>query len=83
MLTEADGYRINQGIAEKLFALVTGTSLFFSAYVVALVIQWKLALITMTMVPAMVIIVGGCIGVDAPIEAKIVSHTSFFRLEDC
>lgn len=50
-----------------------GISLFFSAYIVALAVQWKLALITMNIVPAMVLVVGGCVRLDAPIEARIVS----------
>jgi ATP-binding cassette subfamily B (MDR/TAP) protein 1 len=66
-----NGHRINQGIAEKLFSLVMGISLFFSSYIVALAVQWKLALITMSIVPAIVLITGGCIGLDAPIEARI------------
>lgn len=69
-----DGNRINQGIAEKLYTLVTGISLFFSAYIVALAVQWKLALITMSIVPAMVLVVGGCVALDAPIEAQVVSR---------
>lgn len=66
-----NGHRINQGIAEKLFSLVMGISLFFSSYIVALAVQWKLALITMSIVPAIVLIVGGVISLDAPIEARI------------
>ena len=68
-----DGNRINQGIAEKLFTCVQGISLFFSAYIVALAVQWKLALITMSIVPAIVLTVGFCLSVDAPVEARIVS----------
>ncbi|KAF4965821.1 hypothetical protein FSARC_6414 [Fusarium sarcochroum] len=67
-----NGHRINQGIAEKLYTLVMGISLFFSAYIVALLVHWKLALITMSIVPAMVLLIGGCVGLDAPIEARIV-----------
>jgi ATP-binding cassette subfamily B (MDR/TAP) protein 1 len=66
-----NGHRVNQGVAEKLFSLVMGISLFFSAYIVALAVQWKLALITMSIVPAIVLITGGCIGMDMPIEARI------------
>lgn len=47
-------------------------SLFFSAYIVALAVQWKLALITMSIVPAIILAIGGCVGIDAPIEARIV-----------
>ncbi|PSK56469.1 Leptomycin B resistance protein pmd1 [Elsinoe australis] len=67
-----NGNRINQGIAEKLLTCVTGISLFFSAYVVALAVQWKLALITMSVVPAIILVVGTCTGIDAPVEARIV-----------
>lgn len=71
-----DGSRVNQGIAEKLYTCITGLSLFFSSYIVALAVQWKLALITMSIVPAMVLITGGCIGLDAPIEARVVRFYS-------
>ena len=70
----SDGNRINQGIAEKLYTCVLGISLFFSAFIVALAVQWKLALITMSIVPTMFLAVGGCIGAVVPIEAEIVSR---------
>lgn len=72
----SDGVRVNQGIAEKLYAFVQGFALFLSAYVVALAVQWKLALITMSIVPAMVLCIGGAVALDAPIEARIVSETT-------
>lgn len=50
-----------------------GMSLFFSAFIVALVVQWKLALITMSIVPAMILTVGGCVGILTPIETEVVS----------
>ncbi|KAL9110312.1 MAG: hypothetical protein Q9227_005043 [Pyrenula ochraceoflavens] len=67
-----NGYRVNQGIAEKLYTLVMGISLFFSSYIVALAVQWKLALIIMSIVPANILVIVVCIGIDAPIEARIV-----------
>lgn len=45
-----NGNRINQGIAEKLAAMVQGIALFFSSFIVALAVQWKLALIVMSIV---------------------------------
>ncbi|OAL44084.1 putative ABC transporter [Pyrenochaeta sp. DS3sAY3a] len=66
-----NGNRINQGIAEKLYTCVQGISLFFSGFIVALAVQWKLALIVMSIIPAIVLITGGCIALDAPIEARI------------
>ncbi|MCJ1292941.1 hypothetical protein MMC34_004494 [Xylographa carneopallida] len=66
-----NGNRINQGIAEKLYTLVQGISLFFSAYIVALAVQWKLALITMSIIPAIVLVIAGSLSYDAPLEARI------------
>ena len=71
----SDGNRINQGVAEKLYTAVMGMSLFFSAYIVALAVQWKLALITMSIVPGMILAVGSCIGIATPIDAEIVSSS--------
>ncbi|KAK5122831.1 hypothetical protein LTR85_003746 [Meristemomyces frigidus] len=66
----SNGNRVNQGIAEKLYTLVQGISLFFSAYIVALAVQWKLALIVMSIVPAIILAIAGCLSWDAPIEAR-------------
>lgn len=52
-----------------------GISLFFSAYIVALAVQWKLALIVMSIVPAIIVVIVGCIAWDAPVEARIVSSS--------
>ena len=68
----ADGSRINTGIAEKLYTLLMGVSLFFASFIVALSVQWKLALITMSIVPANIIIMGVCVGLIIPIESRIV-----------
>lgn len=63
--------RINQGIAEKLVLVVQGLAMFFASFIVAIAVQWKLALITMSVVPAMFIAIGVCISIGAPIEASI------------
>ncbi|KAM0355755.1 hypothetical protein ACHAPU_000141 [Fusarium lateritium] len=63
--------RINQGIAEKLSLLVQGLAMFASSFVVAIAVQWKLALITLTVVPLFFIIIGVGMAIDAPIEANI------------
>ncbi|KAL2862730.1 ABC transporter ATP-binding protein [Aspergillus lucknowensis] len=63
--------RINQGIAEKLVLSIQGLSMFFAAFIVAIALQWKLALITLSVVPAMFVAIGVCIAIDAPIEANI------------
>jgi ATP-binding cassette subfamily B (MDR/TAP) protein 1 len=63
--------RINQGIAEKLVLILQGLAMFFSSFIVAITVQWKLALITMSVVPAMFIALGICLAIDAPIEVSI------------
>ncbi|KAF5988022.1 major facilitator family transporter protein [Fusarium bulbicola] len=63
--------RINQGIAEKLSLLIQGLAMFVSSFVVAIAVQWKLALITLTVVPLFFFIIGFGMTLDAPIEAKV------------
>jgi ATP-binding cassette subfamily B (MDR/TAP) protein 1 len=46
--------RVNQGIAEKLYICIQGLLHCFSPCIVALAVEWKLALIMMSIVPAMV-----------------------------
>ncbi|PLB50306.1 putative ABC transporter [Aspergillus steynii IBT 23096] len=67
-----NGIRINQGIAEKLAILVQAISMFFSAFIVALVVQWKLALITACIIPAIVIVAIVSITIDIGFEIRIV-----------
>ncbi|KAF4556670.1 Sophorolipid transporter-like protein [Elsinoe fawcettii] len=67
-----NGNRINIGIAEKLYGCAVGIALFFSSFIVALAVQWKLALITMSVVPASILFVGGSLAADAPVEARVV-----------
>lgn len=45
--------------------------MFLSAFVVALSIQWKLALIVMTIIPAIMISVSSCIAFDAKYESAV------------
>lgn len=66
-----NGNRINQGIAEKLAAVFQGLALFFSAFIVALAVQWKLALITMSIIPAILLVTVVCVSIDAKQEAQI------------
>lgn len=68
--------RINQGIAEKLSLLIQGLAMFFSAFIVAIAVQWKLALITLSIVILFFVILGIGMSVDAPIEAKVVEKHS-------
>ncbi|KAI9801893.1 MAG: hypothetical protein M1833_002207 [Piccolia ochrophora] len=63
---------VSQGIAEKLAFVVQALSTFSSAFVVALAVQWKLSLITLSIVPIIFLVTGACIAIDAPQEARIV-----------
>lgn len=45
---------------------------FFAAFVVALAIQWKLTLIVMTSIPAVILFIGVCVPLDARIESRII-----------
>ena len=44
---------------------------FFGAFIVALVVQWKLALITTPVIPALLIISTFCVAADAKIESRV------------
>ncbi|EPS43809.1 hypothetical protein H072_2213 [Dactylellina haptotyla CBS 200.50] len=66
-----NGNRINSGIAEKLVLVIQSISMFLAAFVVAVVAQWKLALITMSVIPVIVIVVAVCISLDSTNEATI------------
>ncbi|OJJ31256.1 hypothetical protein ASPWEDRAFT_141408 [Aspergillus wentii DTO 134E9] len=64
--------RINTGIAEKLSLAVQAVAMFGASFIIAIVIQWKLALITLSAVPVILIITMICIAIDAGLETKIV-----------
>lgn len=67
-----NGNKINQGIAEKLAAIVQSVAMFWSAFIVSLVLQWKLTLITMTLIPGIILILSIGLAIDAGQEAQIV-----------
>ncbi|KAL8932767.1 MAG: hypothetical protein Q9216_006688 [Gyalolechia sp. 2 TL-2023] len=66
-----NGNKITQGTSDKLFLFVQAISTFLSAFVVALAVQWKLALITLTCVPLIFIVLAVAIGIDSVIESKV------------
>lgn len=71
-----NGNRVNQGIAEKLASVVQGIALFFSSFIIALAVQWKLALICMSIIPALILAIGIIIPIDAIQEARITKFYS-------
>ena len=66
-----NGNKINSGIAEKLSIFFQSVATFFAAFVVALAIQWKLTLITMSIIPAIFLFVSICVSFDAVLESRI------------
>lgn len=64
---------VNQGISEKLGLTIQATATFFAAFVVAFAVQWKLTLITLGIVPAIVIVTGICMAIDTVQENEIIS----------
>ncbi|THY42891.1 multidrug resistance protein [Aureobasidium pullulans] len=61
---------VQQGIAEKFGLIVQAISALVTAFIVALAVQWKLALITICILPAIVITTGIGVAIDASQENK-------------
>jgi len=64
---------VNQGISEKLGLAIQALSTFVAAFVVAFTVQWKLTLITLGIVPAIIIVTTICMGIDTVQENEIMS----------
>lgn len=62
---------VNQGISEKFGLTVQAATTFFSAFIVAFAVQWKLTLISLCIVPAILIVVTVCVMIDSGIENKL------------
>ncbi|KIW04399.1 hypothetical protein, variant 1 [Verruconis gallopava] len=71
VLVTTNSNLVNNGINEKLGLVIQATSTFITAFAVAFAVNWKLTLITCGVVPAIVIIVSVCIGIDSKQEARI------------
>lgn len=64
---------MNNGISEKLTLTIQGVSTFVSAFIIAFIIQWKLTLITISIVPTILVVTTVCIGIDNKNEAQLLS----------
>ncbi|KAI8722402.1 hypothetical protein NCS52_00383900 [Fusarium sp. LHS14.1] len=71
MQATSNGKLIQSGIAEKFGIVIQSIATFIAAFIVAFISQWKLTLILICIVPALVIIVGTMSVPDAKIETKI------------
>jgi ATP-binding cassette subfamily B (MDR/TAP) protein 1 len=70
------GNLVSQGTAEKLGVTLQALSTFVTAFAIALATQWKLSLITMCVVPAIVLTSATCITIDAKQEARVLKFYS-------
>ncbi|KXS96066.1 hypothetical protein AC578_6380 [Pseudocercospora eumusae] len=62
---------INQGISEKLTLTIQSVSTFVAVFVVAFASQWKLTLITIAIVPAILAITALTVAIDAQNENRL------------
>ncbi|KAF2676906.1 P-loop containing nucleoside triphosphate hydrolase protein [Lentithecium fluviatile CBS 122367] len=62
---------VNSGISEKLTLTIQGVSTAVTAFIVAFSVQWKLTLITICIVPAIIIVIGICVGIDTKNESQM------------
>jgi ATP-binding cassette subfamily B (MDR/TAP) protein 1 len=62
---------INNGISDKLMLLIQSISTMVSAFVIALVVQWKLALICICILPTIVVVTGISATIDIIQESGI------------
>ncbi|KAM3417876.1 hypothetical protein BST61_g6096 [Cercospora zeina] len=65
------GDTINLGVGEKLSSLIQGLSTFFAAIIVALTVSWRLALMTLSLIPAWLTIVALAIPKDTAIQTRV------------
>ncbi|OAA65685.1 ABC transporter, transmembrane domain, type 1 [Niveomyces insectorum RCEF 264] len=63
----------HQGVSEKYGLTVQAITTFFAAFGVAFGVQWKLTLITLCIVPAILLVIGVTASLDMVIENKIMA----------
>ncbi|KAF2650811.1 multidrug resistance protein 1, 2, 3 [Lophiostoma macrostomum CBS 122681] len=68
-----NGNNVNNGISEKLTLTIQGISTFVTAFIVAFAVQWKLTLITISIVPVIMIVIGISVGIDTKNEAELLA----------
>lgn len=66
-----NGNNVNNGISDKLLLLVQSVSTMVSALIIAIVVQWKLALICCCILPTIIVVMGISATVDIMQEGKI------------
>ncbi|THY46558.1 ATP-binding cassette multidrug transport protein [Aureobasidium pullulans] len=71
MQATSNGRLIQSGTSEKLGQMIQATATLIAAFIIAFVTQWKLTLILICIVPALILMVGTAGGIDAGIETDI------------
>lgn len=71
-----NGNLVNNGISDKLSLTIQCTSTFVSAFIIALVVQWKLTLICICILPTIVVTMGMTSMIDVRQESKVMSFHS-------
>lgn len=71
-----NGNLVNNGISEKLGITIQSLSTFVAAFAVAFAVQWKLTLITISIVPLIVIVTAVCFAIDTKQEHAIMNAYS-------
>lgn len=73
MRITTNGNLINNGISDKLSLTVQCTSTFVSAFIIALITQWKLTLICICILPTIILTMGVSGMIDVKQEAAVMS----------
>ncbi|KAM0240144.1 hypothetical protein ACHAP5_008064 [Fusarium lateritium] len=68
-----NGNLVTNGISERLTVFIQSCSTFVAAFAVAFIVQWKLTLITLCIVPTIVIVTGICMTIELKSESKVMA----------
>lgn len=66
-----NGNSVNNGISDKLLLLIQSISTMISAFIIALAVNWKLALICVCILPTIIIVTGLSATIDIMQEGRI------------
>ncbi|RYP77343.1 hypothetical protein DL771_001138 [Monosporascus sp. 5C6A] len=66
-----NGNLVTNGISEKLSIFIQSCSTFVAAFIVAFLVQWKLTLITICVVPTIIVVTGVCMAIEVKNEDKL------------
>lgn len=71
-----NGNLVTNGISDRLSTTVQSCATVIAAFVVAFAVQWKLTLITICIVPAIIIVTGFCMAIEVNSEDKLLGILS-------